>query len=182
MRIFIFAHISLMKNKRFFLFLTGLVLVSLVVNSCKKDTQSPIKQLFTGGTWQLASVYAVNYIGNQAVSMDTLNTDTACHATQFFTFNTNNTCTYTNFDCITQSPAAASWTLTPNQLFLETNIVCKDTTKVGSSMPFANAEIINLGQFSLVLLTGDIQPNYSLTKPRRTVQYGFIRQKLAGSD
>jgi hypothetical protein len=171
-----------MKRKSTFWFLICLTGIGLMVNSCKKQTQSPIQSLFTGGTWQLASVFAFNYIGNTQTTTDTLNADTTCHLTQFFTFNTNNTCTYTNFDCLTQTPAAASWTLTPNQLYLEANVVCKDTTKAGSSTPFSNAKIINLGQFSMVLQTGDIQPNYSLTQPRRIVQYGFVRQKVNGSD
>ena len=172
-----------MKRGHPYLFLTGLILVALVANSCKKQTQSPIQALFTGGTWQLASVFAYNYIGNTQTTTDTLNTDSTCHLTQFFTFKTDNTCTYTNFDCLTQSPAAATWTLTPNQLFLQANIVCKDTSSsTGTSMPFSYSKIVNLGQFSLVLQTGDIQPNYSLTKPRRIVQYGFIRQKLTSTN
>ena len=171
-----------MKRKSTFWFLLCLTGIGLMVNSCKKQTQSPIQSLFTGGTWQLASVFAFNYIGNTQTTTDTLNADTACHLTQFFTFSANNTCTYTNFDCITQTPAAASWTLAPNQLYLEANVVCKDTTKAGSSTPFSNAKIINLGQFSMVLQTGDIQPYYSLTQPRRIVQWGFVRQKLNGTD
>jgi hypothetical protein len=170
-----------MKNKRIFLLLT-IVIISIVVNSCKKDSQGAIQSLFLGGTWQLASVLAFNYTGNTQTSIDTLDNDTTCHSTQFFTFPTNNTCTYTNFDCITQTPPVASWSLSANQLFLMANVVCKDTTAAGSSMPFSNAAVINLGQFSMVLQTGDIAPNYSLTKKRRIVQYGFIRQKLAGSD
>ena len=150
------------------------LMIALVINSCKKNTQSPIAALFTGGRWQLASVMASNYIGNTLTSTDTLNN--RCTLSQYFTFNTNNTCTYTNFDCISQTPASANWTLSANQLFLYADVVCKDTTALGSSKPFINAQIINLGQFSLVLQTGDIQPNYSLTKPRRIVQYGFIRQ------
>jgi hypothetical protein len=168
-----------MKRTRSLLILAVLI-IALVINSCKKNTQSPIHALFTGGRWQLASVFAFHYIGNTQVSTDTLNT--TCDSAQYFTFNANNTCTYTNFDCIPQSPPSAAWSLTPNQLFLVANVVCKDTTAAGSSMPFANAAIQNLGQFSLILLTGDIQPNYSLTKPRRIVQYGFIRQKLNGVD
>jgi hypothetical protein len=168
-----------MKRTRLLLILAGLI-IALVINSCKKTTQSPIHALFTGGKWQLASVFAFNYIGNTQISTDTLNT--TCDSTQVFIFNANNTCTYTNFDCIKQSPPSASWSLTANQLFLQANVVCKDTTATGSSMPFANAAIQNLGQFSLILLTGDIQPNYSLTKPRRIVQWGFIRQKLNGVD
>jgi hypothetical protein len=168
-----------MKKRHLLLLLSGM-LVALVINSCKKDNQTAIKSLFTGGTWQLASVTATNYTGNTETSTETLND--SCSTTQFFTFNADNTCTYTNFDCITQAPPSASWTVTPNQLFLNANVVCKDTTAAGSSIPFANAQIINLGQFSLILQTGDIAPNYSLTKKRRIVQYGFIRQKLTGTD
>ena len=151
--------------------------IIMLENSCKKTSQSPIQQLFTGGYWELASVYAYNYIGDSEISIDTLDNDTTCHSTQVFTFNTNNTCTYTNFDCLTQTPSPATWTLTPNQLFLQADVTCKDTVAggTGTSKPFSYCQIVNLGQFSLVLQTGDIQPNFSLTQPRRIVQYGFIR-------
>jgi len=166
-----------MKNKHLLLILTGLS-VGLVINSCKKNGQNPIQTLFTGGTWQLASVQVYNYKGNTLVSTDTI-TD-SCKSTQFFTFNKDNTCVYTNFDCISQTSASAKWSLTPNQLFLVAEAVCKDTSAKGSSMPFIYSQIINLGNYSLVLQTGDIQPNFSLTKPRQIIQYGFIRQKIAG--
>jgi hypothetical protein len=158
------------------------VAISLVVNSCKKETQSPIEQLFTGGTWQLASVVATYYTGNTQDSTKTLNSDTVCSLQQYFTFFTNNTCTYTNFDCLTQTPAAASWSLASNDLYLQAAVVCKDTTEKGSSIPFADAQIVSLGHFSLVLNIGDIQPNYSLTQKRVIIQYGFIRQKVNGVD
>lgn len=166
-----------MKNKRFFLYFLALIVAAIGVNSCKKQSQSPIQQLFTGGYWELASVTATYYTGNAVDSTVNLNTDPACQAGQAFTFNTNNTCTYTNFDCITQTTPAAAWSLTPNQLYLQASVVCKDTSAKGSSMPFAYAQIVNLGQFSLVLNIGDIQPNYSLTQKRIIYQYGFIRQK-----
>jgi hypothetical protein len=171
-----------MKNKRVLFFLLGVVGIGLVVNSCKKQTQNPVEQLFVGGQWQLASVTASYYTGNALDSTVTLNSDTVCHQQQYFTFYANNTCTYTNFDCLTQSPAAASWSLTGNEVYLQAGVVCKDTTAKGSSMPFAYAEIVNLGQYSLVLNIGDIQPNYSLTQLRVIYQYGFVRQKLNGVD
>ena len=167
-----------MKKTRWLLLLTVLI-VALVINSCKKSGASPISALFTGGYWELASVQVTYYTGNSADSTITL--DSACTLKQSFTFNANNTCTYTNFDCITQTSASAQWSLSSNQLFLYANVVCKDTTAAGSSKPFAYASIQNLGQFSLVLQTGDIQPNYSLTKPRRIVQYGFINLKALGT-
>jgi len=166
-----------MKSKRRFLILIGLTLISIGVNSCKKQSQSVIAQLFTGGYWELASVTATHYTGPVTDSVVNLNSDTTCLLKQIFTFNTNNTCTYTNFDCITQTTTPASWSLTANQLYLQANVVCKDTTAAHSSMPFAYAQIQNLGQFSLVLNIGDIQPNYSLTQKRVIYQYGFIRQK-----
>ncbi len=173
----IFAGEFKMKNKRLLLFLLGLIFVAMGVNSCKKQSQSVIEQLFSGGYWELASVTATYYTGPATDSIVTLNSDTVCHLGQKFTFNTNNTCTYTNFDCITQTTAPASWSLTANQLYLQANVICKDTTAAGSSTPFAYAQIQNLGQFSMILNIGDIQPNYSLTQKRVIYQYGFIRQK-----
>ena len=164
-----------MKKIRLLLLFFGL-LTGVIINSCKKTGQSSIQALFTGGTWQLASVMAFNYIGNTQISTDTLNS--TCQFPQYFTFQTNNTCIYTDFDCISQTPPPASWSLSPNQLYLDAEVVCKDTTTTGASKPFSNAKIVNLGRFSLILQTGDFQPNYSLTKKRRVVQYGFIRKKL----
>lgn len=166
-----------MKKIRWLLILTGLI-IAVVINSCKKSGQSPIETLFTGGQWQLASVQVTYYTGNTQDSTIAINAP----CIQDFIFNANNTCTYSNFDCITQTSAPAQWILTGNQLFLQTNMVCKDTTAAGSSMPFSNASIQTLGQFSLVLQTGDIQPNYSLTAKRKIIQWGFVRQKLNGVD
>jgi hypothetical protein len=151
-----------------------------MVNSCKKNNQSPIASLFTGGTWQLASVMAFNYIGNQQTSTDTLNT--TCDTAQFFTFNKDYTCNYSNYSCTPQPTASGSWSLTADNLYLMADMTCKSDTGISPLKPFINAQIINLGQFSMVLNTGDISPNYSLTKKRRILQYGFIRQKVAGSN
>lgn len=163
-----------MKKKHLLLLLPVLI-TCIIVHACKKDSQGAIATLFTGGTWQLASEQITYYTGNSADS--TVKVDTTCTLSQFFTFNTDYTCTYTNFDCITQTATPATWSLTPNQLFLNTNMVCKDTTAAGTSMPFQSASIQNLGQYSMVLQTGDIQPNYSLTKKRKIIQYGFVRIK-----
>ena len=163
-----------MKIKYLLLLFTGLM-IAIVINSCKKQNQVTIQTLFTGSSWQLASVLVTHYVGSTQLSTDTLNTK--CNLTQLFTFNSNNTCTYTNFDCIPQSTASAQWSLSSDEVTLFADVVCKDTTAVGSSMPFANAEITNLGNYSLVLLTGDIATNYSLTAKRRIVQYGFVRVK-----
>jgi hypothetical protein len=166
-----------MKNKHFIL-IALILLSAFIINSCKKSTQNPLESLFTGDSWQLASITAYYYTGNTLDSTQTLSPSCGSGLIQYFTFYSNNTCTYSNFDCIAQNPTAAQWSLSANQLFLSANVVCKDTSATGSSMPFSYASIQNLGHFSLVLQTGDIQPNYSLTKPRKIVQYGFIREKI----
>jgi hypothetical protein len=166
---FIFADIRLMKKR--YSFLAALIVLGLIINSCKKTGQTPIATLFTGGTWKLASIEVKDYIGNTGIKDTTMN-DTC---SQYFTFNIDKTCTYTNFNCITQT-AQGTWALTQNQLYLNAAITLKDTSKNGTAQPFINSQIQTLGQYSMVLNTGDIAPNYSLTKPRRIVVYGFVRQ------
>lgn len=166
--IFIFADIVLMKK---IYLLLSVILIALIVNSCKKTGQNAIATLFTGGTWKLASIETKKYIGNQQMSDTTIN-DTC---SQFFTFKTDNTCTYNNFSCIGQT-ANGTFTLSKNQLYLYADIALKDTSAAGSSRPFLNTQINTLGQYSMVLYTGDIAPNYSLTQPRTIVVYGFVRQ------
>ena len=163
-------------KKRYLLLLLVLV-VGFIVNSCKKTGQNPIETLFTGGTWQLASIEITKYTGNTQISDTTIN-DTC---SQFFTFKADFTCTYTNFNCLTQPIATGQWSLTPNKLFLIADMAC-DSTATLTVKPFINAQIFNLGQYSMVLSTGDIAPNYSLIRPRQIVKYGFIRQKLSGSN
>jgi hypothetical protein len=165
-----------LKIKRL-IFALLILFTGLVINSCKKEKVNAIQALLVG-KWQLASVEATYYTGNTMDSTVTLNT--TCDSLQVFTFKSDNTCTYTNFHCLPQPISNGQWTLTQNQLYLESNMVCKDTTAAGSSKPFSYAQIYNLGQFSLVLNTGDVQPNYSLTAKRKIVQYGFINQKSLG--
>jgi len=152
-----------------------IIVIGLIANSCKKTGQNAIATLFTGGTWKLASVETKNYIGNQQTSDTTIN-DTC---SQFFTFRSDNSCTYTNFSCVTQT-SSGTWALAKNQLYLYANIPLKapvDTTV----NPFSNAHIQTLGQYSMVLETGDIAPNYSLTQRRTIIVYGFVRQTSAGA-
>lgn len=166
-----------MKNKAPLLFILGLVAINLLSNSCKKDNDSNIPHLLTSGVWQLASIQVYHFIGGSQIGdPDTLNTE--CTNTQFFTFKTDNTCTYTNFDCLPQT-SNGKWALTQNRLFFSSDMVCKDTATVdsGSTQPFINTQINSLGTYSLVLQTGDIQANYSSTKRRTIIRYGFIRQK-----
>jgi hypothetical protein len=164
-----------MKNKILFLFLPLLIITSVGVNSCKKESKlTSIQALFTNGTWQLASEVALNYLGSNQLATDTLNKN--CAITQMFTFSSDNNCSYTNYDCITQS-AQSSWSLSSDALFLYTNLSLtqSDSTK---AKPFSTCKIINLGSYSMVLQTGDISVFPGPTTKRRIYQYGFVRQKI----
>jgi len=168
-----------MKNKTPLVFVLGLVMINLLSNSCKKDINSNIPHLLTTGTWLLANVQVTNFVGDAQIgTADTLYV--GCDSTQTFTFNTNNTCTFVNFACLAQN-TTGTWTLTPNRLFFTSDMTCKDTTGnkgvIRQTQPFTNAQIYTLGIYSLVLQTGDVEPNYSSTKRRRIVRYGFIKQK-----
>jgi hypothetical protein len=170
-----------MKNKIPLAFVLGLVMINLLSNSCKKDANSNIPHLLTSGTWQLATIQVTTYLGDATTSTFTLND--SCKQTQFFTFHTDNTCTYTNFSCLTQT-TSGTWSLTQNRLFLISDMAVKDTVPGSKgpvrdtiTTPFKNTQIATLGVYSLVLQTGDIQPNYSPTSKRRIVRYGFIKQK-----
>jgi hypothetical protein len=163
-----------MKKKFLLLCLLGFVVIGLVCNSCKKTSQDYIQTLLTGNQWQLASVQVFHFVGATQLATDTLNKN--CNLTQVFKFNTDKTCTYTNFDCITQS-VTGHWSLSSNELFLYADMTCQDTTAVKSSKPFQTVKIVNLGQYSLVLQTGDLETYYTPTQVRTVTQYGFIRQK-----
>ncbi|GGH21677.1 lipocalin family protein [Mucilaginibacter phyllosphaerae] len=162
-----------MKHKKLYFFLFGLLITALVTNSCKKEKQNSIPTLFATGTWQLSSILESRYLGDARLDLDTLQCDTD----QFFTFNkTDMTCTYTNFDCVPQT-AAGTWQLSDTRLYLNADITVKDTTMAGTSKPFLNAHIINIGEYSLVLEAGDIQTYYTATDKRTIRRYGFVRIK-----
>ncbi len=165
-----------MKNAPL-IFILLLLILSVVCHSCKKQNQSSIQTLFSKGSWELATVIVTVSVGDTLKSTDTLNTE--CDKKQIFAFNTDGTCSYTNFHCKEQPLASGRWSLSPDQLYLNSDMVCQDTFKVGtgSSKPFDNAQILTLGQYSMVLITGDIQ-NYSPTKRRTVMRYGFVRQRV----
>ena len=165
-----------MKNKFPLLFLSGIILINLVSNSCKKDTQGTITSLFTNGNWQLASI-TVTTTNNLAEKDTTLNTN--CDSTQILIFKPDNTCTYTNFDCLPKNNASGHWSLSADQLTLSSDMKFKDTTAVGSTTPFANAQVFNAGQYSLVLQTGDYNIIPTTINKTKVVRYGFVRQKTA---
>lgn len=162
-----------MKNKTLLRLLLGLMLVTLLVYSCKKDKQGTIESALTSGNWQLASVTQTTYLGNAITSTETLNA--TCGLAQIFAFKTDNSCTYSNFECIPQD-VAGSWSLSPDKLTLYANLTSKDTTAAGSSKPFDTTRIVNLGLYSLVVETGPVS-NFSTTVPRRIRRYGFVKQK-----
>ncbi len=161
-----------MKNNTRF-FLLGLIGLALVVNSCKKLAQSTIENALTSSPWQLASVTQTTYLGDAITSTETLNTN--CSLTQIFSFKADNSCTYTNFECVQQS-ASGKWSLSDDKLILYVDMTAQDTTSAGSSKPFSNSRIINLGLYSMVIETGPVS-NFSTTVPRKIRRYGFIRQK-----
>jgi hypothetical protein len=156
------------------IFILCLLILSAVCLSCKKQNQSSIQSLFTKGKWELATVIVTVSVGDTLKSTDTLNT--ICDTNQVFAFNQDGSCTYSNFHCKAQPLATGRWSLSPDQLYLSSDIVCQDTFKTGTgtSKPFENAQIFSLGQYSMVLITGDIQ-NYS---SRTVMRYGFVRQKV----
>jgi len=165
-----------MKYKLLLFLLIGFSAIILLVNSCKKDNSGSIQTLFTGGNWQLASCQVAHFVGDTLKTTDTLYT--TCSLNQVFTFNSNLTCTYTNYSCSPQPTATGHWSLSSNQLYLASDMTVKDTTSVtGSSMPFSQAQIVNLGLYSLVLQTGDLELYYPSNKKRTITRYGFVRQK-----
>ncbi len=164
-----------MKNKIRLLLVSNIILVFFLLNSCKKATDSTITTIFTDGSWQLASVLVTTTVKSIS-TVDTLNTK--CDSTQVFVFNTGGTCTYTNYDCVPQK-VSGQWSLSADQLTLYANITCKDTTSVGHSTPFGTAQIVNAGQYSLVLQTGNYNVVPTTTNTTKVTRYGFIRQKTS---
>ena len=163
-----------MRNKLILFCSIGALLIAFTTISCKKTTQDYIPTLLTNGQWQLASVLVQHYTGAQQDSVDTLNT--TCNLIQTFKFNTDKTCTYTNFDCITQT-GTGHWALSQNELLLNTDLKTTDTVASENSVPFKSAQISNLGQYSFIISTGDLATYYSPTQKRRITVYGFIRVK-----
>jgi hypothetical protein len=162
-----------MKKKISFWCLPVLLLIAFAVNSCKKEDKSNIPNLLTNRQWELASLLVYNYIGDVQQSTDTI----TCDTTQIFKFYKDGSCTYTNFDCKDQPIANGAYSLSDTKLTLFADMVCQDNSATGSSKPFANAQISNLGDFSMVLQTGDTQAYYTSTQPRTIYRWGFIRQK-----
>ena len=162
-----------MKIKFRLLILCGVAMVGLLTNSCEKTNQDYIATLFTGGKWQLSTVTITSYTGAEQISSDTL--FSSCPLVQDFIFNSDKTCSFSNFDCSTQTSNGHSL-LSADKLFLSSDIVCQTAAKKDTT-PFQTAKIINLGQYSLVLQTGSLETYYPPNQPRVITQRGFVRVK-----
>jgi len=161
-----------MKNKNILFFLIALVVTGTVINSCKKEEDSKnIKPLFTNGSWQLSSVMVFNYVGSNGEKTDTLST--TCGSSQLFTFNSNGTCTYTNFNC-QSTPHSGNWSLSDDGLVMFSNIILDSIPGGKNNQPFTYSKIINIGNYSMVLQTCDVATYFTATTKRKIVQFGFI--------
>lgn len=164
-----------MRNKFILFCLIGLAFIAVVVNSCKKSNKDYIETLFPGGQWQLASTMRYHVLNNATLKTDTLNA--ICDSAQVFTFFDNNTCTYAHFDCQPQPKASGTWSLSSSKLILMANMTCTDSVK-NQVQPFSNARIMNLGQYSLVLRTGEYNTYYPAGDTVVYTEYSFVRVKL----
>ncbi len=160
-----------MKTKLLLFVLAGAVLIGIAVNSCKKSSDY-LPTLLTNKQWQLASLQVYHYTGASQDSVVAL--DTTCSLTQIFQFNNNGTCTYSNFSCLSDS-SSGHWSFSKDHLYLNTDMICQ--TDTGKIVPFKSARINNLGQYSLVLQTGDLATYYSPTQKRVIYVWGFVRVK-----
>ena len=146
--------------------------IGITTNSCEKNDKNYIPTLFTGGQWQLSSMQVTYSTG--AITDSVILRDSTCTLIQAFTFNADNTCTFTNYSC-NQQTSTGHWSLSTDQLFLRSD-VSVDSAGVKIT-PFKNAQVQNLGQYSLILNTGDLESYYSPTTKRIITQYQFVRVK-----
>jgi hypothetical protein len=161
-----------MKFKSRLLLVCGFAAIGMLVNSCKKSNQDYIQSLFVGGHWQLSSMQVSYFTGSLTDSV--VLRDTSCSFTQLLTFNADKTCSFTNYSC-KQQTSSGSWSLSNDKLFLYSGISV-DSSGI-TIKPFKNAQIVNLGQYSLILQTGDLQTYYPANMKRVVTRYGFVRVK-----
>ncbi|MGI4806224.1 MAG: hypothetical protein ACRYFL_15770 [Janthinobacterium lividum] len=153
-----------------------LLLVSLTINSCKKEDQVSLTVFLTQKPWKLALKQRLAYVNNALVKTDTL--ESACKLSQTLTFNSN-TYTYQNYACATAS-VNAPWSFTSDYLYLNLNSIISVTTPSVTTasviIPSKRnvARIINLGQYSLVFDAGDINTVHTITDSVIVYRYGFI--------
>lgn len=154
-----------MKYKFFLLLLCGLGITTMLTNSCKKDNSDQLSYFLTNGTWSLASQMVFHYVGDTLKKTDTITL--AC--TQKLVFNTNGTSQYQNYNC-NNSSGSGNWNINQDNLTVQSPII------IGKDTLFKNAQIINLGQYSMVLQTGSISSYYTSKTVRQITRYGFIHQ------
>ncbi|WP_147322080.1 hypothetical protein [Mucilaginibacter conchicola] len=150
-----------------------LALVFFVINSCKRDNTDNISVLLTSGYWQLGSLTRLDYLGSTPLA----DTTYVCDSVQTFTFNKDNTCTFENFGCAA-NVVTGKWSLSSTRTFLISDLTEPDSTGK-PYQPFINARINNLGDYSLVLETGDIQNYYDATDRRTLYRWGFVRKRTS---
>jgi hypothetical protein len=154
-----------MKYKLSLLLLFTIAGIALLSNSCKKDNGDQLSYFLTSGTWSLASQQVYHYVGDTLKKTDTVTL--AC--TQKLTFKTDNTAQYQNYKC-NNSSGSGQWNITPENLTIQSPII------IGTDTLFKNSQIVNLGQYSLVLQTGSIGAFYTSKTVRTITRYGFIHQ------
>ncbi len=171
-----FYRVYIIKNKFSLTVICVLMLSSWLVSSCNKgDETSSVDIFLTSGLWRLASVRVQTLHGDTTIRRDTLNT--TCRFNQTFTFDRNGQCTYEYFSCIDQVTKGNWQLIRTDSVILRSGMVSKDTSKLGTTMPFRKAQVVNLGQNSLVLevvLTDTLRRLPVVVLRRRITRYGFI--------
>ncbi|MFD1255663.1 hypothetical protein ACFQ3S_02540 [Mucilaginibacter terrae] len=167
------------KSKLPVVIVLAFMLSGWFISSCNKgDEEQTISTFLTDrdGLWRLASLRVETLHGDTSKRRDTLNTN--CVFNQSFTFKPDGTCTYEDFSCLDQT-TNGTWELaTTDSVIFRSNMVCKDTTVTGTGRPFAKAQVLNLGQNSLVLQvvrTDTLRKTPLVVLRRRISNYGFIR-------
>lgn len=168
--IYIFDR-NYMKIKYHYILLC-IMAISLLLNACKKDKDTAIDSFLTNGTWQLANLQEFTYKGSILQKTDTINKK--CAINQKITFNDDQSCNYSgNFQCNNQT-ANGKWNLIKRDTIrLQSDLSLKDSTNQFTE-PLKDARIINLGQYSMVLETGDINPVYTSQQIRKIFRYSFV--------
>ncbi len=175
-RILYFYTVHTFTKKLPIIIVFALMFASWAISSCKKENENTLNTFLTGnGTWRLASLRVETLHGDTSKRIDTLNTN--CQYNQTFTFNSDGACNYDYFSCLDQS-TQGKWNMSVGDtIFLSSDMVCKDTTKAGTSTPFARVQVVNLGRNSLVIQSVKVDVLYKTPREvlrRRVTRYGFI--------
>ncbi|MGV8878963.1 MAG: hypothetical protein ACOH2A_08025 [Sphingobacteriaceae bacterium] len=163
-----------MKIKYSYSLLFGFTLLLLLTNACKKDKNTAVESFLTNGAWELANLQQFTYLGSVLQKTDTINRK--CVINQTITFNNDRSCTYTgNFQCNSQS-AKGNWNmLKKDTIRLQSDLSLKDSTNQ-LTQPFRDSRVVNLGQYSLVIETGDIGAIFTSRQVRKIFRYSFVHE------